>query len=643
MKILLIAPSFAKTKNSQYFPIGLSCLASYVKQFGHEVIPLNLNNHEENKREPLIKDAIINGKPDIIGTGCLSASFLEIKRILRFIRGLVPDIPIILGGGIFSSEPELMMHELSPDFGIAGEGEIVLANLLDFLEHGHGVISTIKGLWFRNKKQITYTGPGPLIQDLNNLPPPDIELFGMREFLKIKAEELYLPHLIRLDTGDNKIIPISASRSCPHNCTFCYHADLGRYKQLSVKNLVKLIKIYIEKFRTNKFVIYDELFSANGKRIINFCHLLREEKIEIRWSCQLRVDSINQELLYLLKASGCSFIGYGFESGCDAILHNMNKKISAAQIERAVVMTRKAKIGFQANFLFGDPAETENTIQESLNFQDQNELNFVDWSMVIPYPGSKIYKDCVTSGSITNKINFIHSICKLSVYLWRDKINFTSMANKNFNHWYHFLRERNDINHPRKQCAQINNSEIVAKFASKITISCPRCDSTIQHKLFYPPECRHGIPNPNSISNLTGVNILCPSCYRKMHITAPNIPHMKSYYKKFQDKIRVISRAAKPVAIMPAMDRLFSIFSEDIDLSPLNISKVFDTRPNRIRDTFMDKMVQALNKENCRTAIDHVFIILPWVESDKSLSMLLSTGINKNNVVSWNEMFTTAH
>ncbi len=634
MKVLLLAPNYNGRANSDFFPLGLAYLASYIEKLGHEIISVNLNNYNCQQGYEILHTLVDQEQIDLVGLGGLTASYTEIGSIIRLIREWSPKLPIVLGGGITSSETELIMQALRPDYAVIGEGELIFADILNTLEK-RLPIQSVRGIWHWDKNIPVFTGVGPEIKDLDPLPFPAVDKFGMFEFLERQLEDQYDYHLIHFDCG--KTIPIIASRSCPFDCTFCSHAGLGRYRIRSIKNVIDEIEALTAAYKVYSFAIYDELFAARRERVLEFCALLHERNLEITWSCQLRVDQLDQELLYTMKKAGCNFLSYGFESGSDTILKSMNKKIISTQIKNCVAMTRKAQIGFQANFLYGDPSESIETLDESIKFQEDNELYFTDWSTVIPYPGSKLYEFCLKQNLIQDKIEFIESLCNLSTYLWQKKINMTTMPDEIFELKYLNLRELNDSMH-RRQEVIVNESETLDQYNSKMTIECPSCGFKKTTTITYPPECRTGgEANLKSVIGVRGMNILCSQCARKMHLKAKEIPHINRHYNQFQERIDLLVKEKRQIVILPALDRFKTVFFEDINLSHLKVSAVLDSRPHRINTNFLNSTVKQLSAENIIPHIDKTFVILPWVEFNQARELLESEGVK--DILCWNLIF----
>jgi hypothetical protein len=401
---------------------------------------------------------------------------------------------------------------------------------------------------------------------------------------------------------------------------------------------VEHIKACIEKFDVRYFMIYDELFSANKQRIIEFCGLVKD--LNIRWYCQLRVDQMDQALLHMMKAAGCHYISYGFESGSDTVLESMQKKIRAEQIANAVRMTREARIGIQANFLFGDPAETEETLQETLRFAQENQLFFVDWSAVIPYPGTQLFDRAVARNQIPDRELFIRSMGNVSQYLWKHMINLTDLSDERFLQLYVELRELNDANH-RKERTIVEQGVAVGPTQSKLTFRCPTCDHVETDAVVpYPPECaRGGAPNLKSPIGIPGMNFVCRSCLRKHHMVASTIPHVAQVYAAFQRSLNELKASQREVVTLPAVDRFWGVLSEDVDLSGLNVKSVLDTREHRIGAEFLGRACELLTPESAAAQVGRVALVLPWVEYDTAVATLRAAGFRAEDILCWNEYF----
>src|SRR3954465_14438300 len=136
LRILLISPSYAPTRNTMYFPIGLSYVAAYVRKFGYEVVPLNMNHWDAEERYQELERILKEERIDVVGITGITIAFNEIERIVQFVRPR-SKAQIVLGGGITSCESELVLNTLKPDYMVVSEGELIFLSLLQTIERGH--------------------------------------------------------------------------------------------------------------------------------------------------------------------------------------------------------------------------------------------------------------------------------------------------------------------------------------------------------------------------------------------------------------------------------------------------------------------------------------------------------------------------
>lgn len=451
MRILVVAPQ------STVFPIGIAYIIAVWKRAGHQVDAINLALTSEW--------SIAQGRYDLVATGGLACHYAALRDILSRVRA--SGVPSILGGGIVTSEPQLIAMALQPNYCVLGEGEEGAVELVAALEAGTD-ISKIPGIGFFRDGTFVMTEARKAIQSLNSLPIPDLDALCFDTITEHeKPSDSYDWDLFDFP----RLYPLVGSRSCPYNCSFCYHPLGKKYRQRSVDNIISELAIVIPKYKINIIGIVDELFAAQFDRVREFCQrlkaLLATIPWEVRWSCQLRVDRLTDELMATLKDSGCYLVNYGFESYSPVVLESMKKRIRPEQIRRAVDMTFAQKISLQANFIFGDKAETLETADETLRFWREYASAGIFLGFIHPYPNSELYQYCVKNGIIKDRIDFLEN--HLS-----DRINMTSMSDLQ----YFLLVTRvalHTLHYP--PCATPKLTE-----PDRLVVQCPHCGGENDYK-----------------------------------------------------------------------------------------------------------------------------------------------------------------
>jgi radical SAM superfamily enzyme YgiQ (UPF0313 family) len=153
-----------------------------------------------------------------------------------------------------------------------------------------------------------------------------------------------------------------------------------------------------EKFGVDQVTFYDDAFSVDRNRVIKICEELHARKLKIMWDCGTRVDMVDKELMQTMKNAGCIAVWWGVESGSEAMLGAMNKKIKLDQTRLAYKTAQKVGLITIANVVLGFPGETEQSAKETVNFLKQLNPDDVGFYVATPYPGTPMYDEVVKNG-----------------------------------------------------------------------------------------------------------------------------------------------------------------------------------------------------------------------------------------------------
>jgi radical SAM superfamily enzyme YgiQ (UPF0313 family) len=166
----------------------------------------------------------------------------------------------------------------------------------------------------------------------------------------------------------------------------------NKFRARTAKNVVDEIEHWYRKGWKN-FDINDDCFSYDLDRAKEICDLITEKGLKISYQLYngIRVDRVDYELLQKMKASGCSFVAYGVESGNKDTLKVINKAISLEQVKKAVKMTNEVGIKNYATFIIGHPGETFEKAMDTINFAKKLPADFIGFYNIIPYPGTELY------------------------------------------------------------------------------------------------------------------------------------------------------------------------------------------------------------------------------------------------------------
>jgi anaerobic magnesium-protoporphyrin IX monomethyl ester cyclase len=395
VNILIIVPRYAGRIVDYYnLPMGLLYVASQARK-NNNVSILNLNEVMPQDYERVIKYRA--KEADVVMTGGLSTHYGLVKEIVDIVKRC-EDVLVVVGGGLVSSQPEVISENLNADIFVAGEAET-------FSMFELGPIRKIVRTNTVAKK------------DLDNLLPA-YDLFNMELYLGLqRPSDSHYRDIV----DSPRELAVIASRGCPFNCTFCFHPTGNSYRQRSLDSVFSEIEMLKENYGINIIAVYDELFSSDKPRLMEFCERIR--KLGLHWSCQLRVDSVDKESMKLLKDSRCYIISFGIESASDFILENFRKHTTVKQINNALGWAKEFGIVVQGNIIFGAEGETKETLAESVKWWNEHKEYSLSVGPVIPYPGTLMYKHMLDAGKI-DPVKFLEAECPA--------LNCSKMSNEDY-------------------------------------------------------------------------------------------------------------------------------------------------------------------------------------------------------------------
>lgn len=526
MHILIVVPRYNLGNIANYdyhFPLGLGYISAILKKNKFDVSVFNLN-HYNGSTSNLLNLYLNKKRFDVVCTGGNALMFAQMEAIVKAVKHHKTKPLTVVGGPIITSEPELMQKTLNPDFGVIGEGEITILELLHAIAKKKD-FKKVNGLIYKDIKGIIVkTSPREFIRDISKIPYPDFEGFEFEKHIShLTCNRVFLNNIF----NHPRIYPILGSRGCPFNCSFCWH-DM-KYRARSIEDLIKELTLNIKKYHINVITLYDDCFSATKDRVYEFCQKIKrlQQKIpwKIKWSCQLMVTSVDEKILKTLKDAGCYSISYGFESYSPIVLKSMRKPITPEKIDYALKETMKAGIAIQANFILGDIAETTETAKTTIDYWKKECRGQVGLGFVQPYPGSDLYKHCIKKGIIKDKFDYIKNKMGSDAY-WNMTDSMTDEEIDNLN---------NEILDSIRKYAQFKipskiETENKSKCLYALTVQCPFCKKNIRYGNCY-------LPNKKSF----GIFFLCRSCGMRFFAVSsiqrfayrfyPQIKAIRNFYK----------------------------------------------------------------------------------------------------------------
>jgi radical SAM superfamily enzyme YgiQ (UPF0313 family) len=391
-------------------PIWTGLLASFVRGKGYSVEVLDANAEGLGPREtaervcgmsPRLAAVIVYGHNPSASTQNMPAA----GALCRQAKELAPDLPLLLLGGHVAALPEQTLREEAADFVCGGEGPYTLTDLLSALREPNPDLSKVRGLLYRDGQRVVANPAAPLVEDL------DGEMPGL-------AWDLLPMHLYRAHNwhcyGDLHRQPYGAiytTLGCPFHCSFCCiqapfrsgEQLLGRkklksYRLWSPDAVLRQIGLLVERHGVRHIKFADEMFVYNKSHVRTICEGIIAHGWDVNIWAYARVDTIQDEMLPLLKKAGFNWLAFGIEAGSDKVRDGVSKGINRQGILNAMQRVRDAGIYIGANYIFGLPDDDLGSMQETLDLAMEIRSEFANFYCAMAYPGSNLYSHAVSKG-----------------------------------------------------------------------------------------------------------------------------------------------------------------------------------------------------------------------------------------------------
>jgi len=356
------------------YNVGLCYLTANLKKHGFKVKIVDFLNQPGNEDERLLlaKDY------DVVGLSIKTLVLDEAVRIMNKVKRINEKAAIICGGVHLSLDAANFMKEYPVcDVAFQKDSE---ESIVEFMKGKN--LAKIDGAVYREDGEIIVNPKSNLLTDLDELPFPDFDSFDR--------------HLREIGN-----YPLLTSRGCPYSCIYCTVQVVSkRWKPRAVENLITELKQ--NRHRIKEFHIVDDNFTLRIDRIKEFCRRLIDEKMGLRWSCPngIRADIMDEELVSLMRKSGCYLANLGIESADEAVFKTINKGESLSDVIQAVKMLKKEGIIVIGNFILGLPGSTYRIDMESVRKAKEMGLDVSLWYPLSLYPKTKVYDLAINDSNL---------------------------------------------------------------------------------------------------------------------------------------------------------------------------------------------------------------------------------------------------
>ena len=382
-------------------PQGMLSIAAWLTRDGHDVFvydclgpgaPVDTNRQAHD---------ILAFDPQIVGFSATTSSFPDAADLAQKIKDSRPDTVTVCGGVHVSALREILLAAY-PAFAYlaAGEGELTLGELAAGVDPAE-----IAGLIRRENGIAVANEPRKHIATLDDLPFPAYE--KLRGF----PRDYHLPLFSYKQTPGATMI---TSRGCMYSCSYCDRSVFQKgFRYNSEAYIYDHMKYLRDKFGARHVNIYDDLFTANRRRIVELCEKLAGQPLGMNFNCAVRVGYTDDDLLGMLKEAGCLMVSLGIESADPDMLARHKSGVSLDDVRETVSRIQSAGLRAKGLFMMGLPGETEASIRRTSDFIISLGLDDMNMAKFTPFPGAPLWGAIREEGTFTedwrlmNCLNFV--------------------------------------------------------------------------------------------------------------------------------------------------------------------------------------------------------------------------------------------
>lgn len=363
--------------------LGIGYVASYLEKYGnHEVVIVDAHSDNLNIQETA--DKILSYNPEVAGFTCTTHNRLQTISVIKLLKKRKPSLMIIVGGPFFSLADRNTM-EVVPEIDcvVRREGEITTKELLDVWSDRQKM-KNILGITYRdNDGRIITNEDRPFLKDLSQLPFPAWHLYDLDKYQK------------KIYGTEFRTIGVISARGCPNVCVFCCNAAYCKsiLRLRDPKNFVDELEFLNKKYGFEGFNFWDDTLTISKKHVMDICQEILNRNLNIKWYARARVNTVDEEMIDLMKRAGCVRISFGIESGSPRVLKVIKKGITLEQARKAVKLSSETGFIVSLNFIVNLPTETMEDLKMTADLiKEFNQLPNVSssYGFALIYPGTEM-------------------------------------------------------------------------------------------------------------------------------------------------------------------------------------------------------------------------------------------------------------
>lgn len=400
MKILLVSPRSTVWSSRRHIHMGLGYLAGALIDAGYD----NVTLFDAEAEDESLASHLARERYDLVGISSPTPLIYEAWEGAA--QAKKQGAITILGGPHLTLMPEESMQRPEVDLVVRGEAEDTLVQILQEIERHGGSnlqletcnLQPIRGLsWKDASGRIIHNPARPLRKDIGSIPWPAYHLFKIDRYTNLQ------PLTDGLDPNA-RTYTLVTSRGCPYQCIYCSKPITGNtWRPRSPEDVVAEWRYLVQEMRATEIGITDDVWNLNLDRAKEICrNIIAEDLNHVPWVTVhgMRVDNTDAELFELMKQAGCKRVGFGVESGNQAVLDAIKKRQTLDDSRKAFREAKAAELQTMGFFIFGLPADTEESMEDTIRLALELDPDLANFMIAAPYPGTELWEIAQRDGRL---------------------------------------------------------------------------------------------------------------------------------------------------------------------------------------------------------------------------------------------------
>jgi len=360
-------------------PLGILSIASYLESNGFTVKVYDI--HGEKLEDTDLRTRLKRDRPRFIGISVLTNMSIPAHRIAQICKEELPGSPVVIGGAHAEALPERMLRNSAIDFVVRGDGEETMLEIVK-----GNPLEGITGLSYRENDAVQHNGPRPVSKNLDSYPLPAYHLVDFDFYFPAAGSYRNLPAINMLMT-----------RGCPGKCNFCNSA-MTTLRSRSPESIVSQIEFLYKTYGIRQVQFYDDTFTATKSTCLRFCELMEKANLDVTWVAYIRGDCFSDRIAEAMKKAGCHQVLMGVETGNAEIAMRIGKPIDKKRYFETMRIARRHGLEVRATFIIGHMGDTWESMNDTVNFAIDLDVDLFQLNICTPYPGTQLYKEVVEKG-----------------------------------------------------------------------------------------------------------------------------------------------------------------------------------------------------------------------------------------------------